>query len=377
MYNFKDVYEYSKNFNVLYVEDDKFLLEETTELLEDFFKSITTAVDGQEGLEKYKSYKKQTNQYFDLIITDINMPRLDGGVMIEKIRAINEAQSIIVLSAYNESSRLLDLIHLGISNFVMKPIEAEQIFNILYKTCRNISNLKKEEEFLLSQSKLASMGEMLDSIAHQWLQPINTIQMQSNLLKIKNIQHNVNEEMIDKYIENQSAQIRHLTDTLQEFRGFFRPNFNLEISSLKQQVDSVLLLLQDSLLKCNIEIDVEVSDKQNIKIIVNEFKHVLINILNNSCDAFNEKNISQTDRKISFNSFENGDEVVLTISDNAGGMDKNIIDKIFNSNFTTKNDGTGMGLYISKQIMKKINGKLKVENINNGIKFSIILKKQN
>ena len=140
VYNFKDVYEYSKDFNVLYVEDDEFLLEETTELLEDFFKSITTAVDGQEGLEKYKNYKEQTNQYFDLVITDINMPRLDGGVMIEKIRAINEAQAIIVLSAYNESSRLLDLIHLGISNFVMKPIETEQIFNILYKNFFHSTN---------------------------------------------------------------------------------------------------------------------------------------------------------------------------------------------------------------------------------------------
>ncbi len=375
MYSFNDLYEYSKDFNVLYVEDEKFIREETEEMLENFFNSVTTAIDGQDGLEKYNSYKESTNHYFDLVITDINMPRLDGNGLINEIHKINESQAIIVISAYNDSSRLLDLIHLGIANFVMKPIELEQILTILYKTCRNVSNFKKEEEFLLSQSKLASMGEMIDSIAHQWLQPINTIKMQSNMLEIRKIENRINDEVIDEYIEEQSIQIRHLTDTLREFRSFFRPNFNTKVSTYKEQVDSVLILLKDSLIKCSVEVEMELEDEGKIEIIENEFKHILINIISNSCDAFRDRDIDVNNRIIKFKSLSEDDSIILKISDNAGGVDEEIIDKIFNSNFTTKKKGTGMGLYMSTQIIKKNNGQLSVENIDNGLSFSIKIKK--
>jgi len=136
MYDFKQIYEYSKDLTVLYVEDDKDLLEETCDLLEDFFASVTAAFDGQDGLEKYKEQK------FDLVITDINMPRMDGRALVKEIKQINKEQPIIIVSAYNESGRLVDLIQLGISNFVMKPIEMDQFLSMLYITCKNISNQK-------------------------------------------------------------------------------------------------------------------------------------------------------------------------------------------------------------------------------------------
>ena len=136
MYDFKEVYKYSKDLTVLYIEDDKDLLEATCDLLENFFASVTAAFDGQDGLEKYKKQK------FDLVITDINMPRMDGKRLAKEIRQINKEQPIIIISAYNESGRIVELIQLGISNFVMKPIEMDQFLYMLYTVCKNISNQK-------------------------------------------------------------------------------------------------------------------------------------------------------------------------------------------------------------------------------------------
>ena len=143
MCDFKDVHKHSKELNVLYVEDDKDLLEETEEFLEDFFKEVVTAFDGVDGIEKYRKHKKDTGNYFDLVITDINMPRADGITLIKEIKDANKEQPIIVLSAYNESGRVVDLIQAGISNFVMKPVSIEQFLPMLYTTCKNISNQKQ------------------------------------------------------------------------------------------------------------------------------------------------------------------------------------------------------------------------------------------
>ena len=114
--DFRKVLEYTEDLKVLYVEDDEDLLEETVEILEDYFLLLDTAVNGQEGLDKYNTYFEQNNSYYDLIITDINMPIMDGEELIREVGRINIEQVIIVISAYSESSRLVGLIQKGISS---------------------------------------------------------------------------------------------------------------------------------------------------------------------------------------------------------------------------------------------------------------------
>ena len=121
-----------KSMRILYVEDDEALQQELTLLLSDIFETITLASNGEEGLEAYKK-----NSY-DLVITDIRMPILDGVGMIEKIRHINPTQSIIVTSAHNEAEYLIKLIHLGVDSFITKPLSSVEIFETLYKSVRHI-----------------------------------------------------------------------------------------------------------------------------------------------------------------------------------------------------------------------------------------------
>ena len=158
--DFQKVFQYTKDLKVLYVEDNKDLLLETYDVLEDYFLSVDSAENGKIALQKYKTYAQENSFYYDLVITDINMPVMDGMELIKNIHAIHHDQSIIVFSAYNESSRLTDLIQEGITNFVMKPIAPLQLMSILYKTTKSIYNQK---ELIKHQKEIEELNENLDA----------------------------------------------------------------------------------------------------------------------------------------------------------------------------------------------------------------------
>lgn len=124
--------KHSKGLSVLYVEDDDSLRASTTELLKNFFNSIDAAEDGSVGLEKYKTKK------YDLVITDIRMPRMDGIKMSNEIRKINKSQTIIVISAHDESDYLITLLNIGVDKFVLKPIDLTMFLDVLESACKNL-----------------------------------------------------------------------------------------------------------------------------------------------------------------------------------------------------------------------------------------------
>lgn len=131
--------KYSKNINVLFVEDDENIRKETKELLEDIFqKEISVAVDGKDGFNKYMQYYQDNNRYYDLVITDIRMPNLDGIELTKLIYEENKEQPLIVLSAHNESEYLMELINLGISQFILKPIEFDNFVDVIFKITKDI-----------------------------------------------------------------------------------------------------------------------------------------------------------------------------------------------------------------------------------------------
>lgn len=125
----------SKDLNVLYVEDDKILRADTSEIFNHLFKRVDLAQNGEEGLKLYKSYFSDNKKYYDIVITDIQMPFLDGICMSKAIVKIHKEQKIVIMSAYDEKERLIELINLGIQGFLQKPIEFEQIINVMYNIC--------------------------------------------------------------------------------------------------------------------------------------------------------------------------------------------------------------------------------------------------
>lgn len=397
---FNKISNSSKDLRLLYVEDNLSTQKIMLEMLENFFETIDVASDGLEGYEK-----AMINRY-DLIITDINMPVMSGLEMIEKIKKVHKNINCLIFSAYSDTEYLVDSIKYRIDGYLIKPIHKEQFFETLYKIIekihlkqeneqykkqleeqniqldifsRSLQNrvdeqvnlIRQKDQLLLTKSKNEAMGEMIDAIAHQWSQPITSIRMMIELLEL-DIKNNMND--IDSYVKSFQKdalrQIDHLTETLVEFRNFFRPNIHPVSFSIKTMLNKVILLTKDEMIMNGIKINI-IGDELNFIGNVNEFKHIFINFLNNSKNAFNEKGI--TNREIDIRISQNKQYSVIEYEDNAGGIPEHIIKTLFKTNITTKKKGkgSGLGLFLCGQIATKNFVELKVENTIRGAKFSL------
>ena len=239
-----------------------------------------------------------------------------------------------------------------------------------------IEQKKKHERLLEQQSKMAAMGEMMDAVAHQWKQPLNALSMYSDLLKSDYDDGLVDKAYIESFSNDVQFQIEHMVNTLNEFRSFFRPNKDATYFGIKRSIVSVTLLVKDEFLRNNIDIIIDSDKEILIYAIENEFKHIILNLINNAKDAFNERNIQKRTIHIGFK--EDNEHVYLYVHDNAGGIPKDVIDNIFKPNVTTKEDGkgSGIGLYMSTQIAHKMDAKLTVENREGGARFLLTIHKK-
>ncbi len=195
MIDFNVVYNYSKNLNVLYIEDNIEVRESTSEILESYFSILDIATDGQEGLQKYKTYHNTNGYHYDIVISDIQMPNLNGIEMSKAILEINDDQMIIIFSAHNEPMYLFELINLGISSFLNKPIKINSLNKTIYRISRNISNKKSEIERLqYEKEEKAFLQSVMD--------------LQDNLIVITDGKHikSVNQTTLD-FFDSKSLDI--------------------------------------------------------------------------------------------------------------------------------------------------------------------------
>lgn len=148
--NIKDLLIFSQNLNVLFVEDNHDVKVQLFKLFNNFFPNIDEATDGEIALEKYNKFKENNNKYYDLVITDISMPKLDGIELSKSLIQKNPNQLILVISAHTESDKLLELLNIGIYKFIQKPIEYEVLVNTLSSV---ISKIKREKNYLELENK--------------------------------------------------------------------------------------------------------------------------------------------------------------------------------------------------------------------------------
>lgn len=241
------------------------------------------------------------------------------------------------------------------------------------KVEEELQKRKEQESLLIEQSRLAAIAEMIDAVAHQWKQPLNLISMRSYLLLNDAQKHRqVSLETVTDFYENISQQIQHMSETLDNFRSFFRPIEDEITFSVKSAVDSVLELIHDDLYKHSIETTLHLREDFTLTGNPNEFKHIILNLVSNAKDAFEQNAIMPRHITITID----GKAGSIEVEDNAGGIPPEVIEKIFDMHITTKKKqgGTGVGLYLSQQIALKHNGKLYVENTKNGAKFTFSLK---
>ena len=239
----------------------------------------------------------------------------------------------------------------------------------------------KKDRILSRQSKMASMGEMLENIAHQWRQPLSVISTGASGLKLQKEMNQLSDEMFEETLETIIKTSSYLSSTIDDFRYFFKPQKQKEEFNIKRTIEKSLDLLSSNFK--DIEI---VKNIQNLKIygFENELIQVFINIFNNAKDAFHG---SQENRKFIFiDMYKKHDDLVIKIKDNAGGIPEDIINKISEPYFTTKHksQGTGIGLYMCEEILRKhMNATLDIQNVQfehegilcKGAVFIIVMKK--
>ena len=235
-----------------------------------------------------------------------------------------------------------------------------------------VDELREKDRILMIQGHQAVMGELISNIAHHWRQPLNMLGLLAQELSITYKRGDFTKELFEGNVAKIMEIIRQMSQTIEDFRNFSRPDGEKVDFKVLQVIAKTLCLLEGSFKAQGIRMELEQEGDPVINGHPNEYSQVLLNILLNARDAFLARKVASPSIVIRV-FYENGRPVV-TVTDNAGGIAPEIIDKIFEPYFTTKGpeQGTGIGLFMSKTIIEKnMNGVLSARNTGSGAQFRI------
>jgi signal transduction histidine kinase len=251
--------------------------------------------------------------------------------------------------------------------------QVEEFNKILEERLREEAAISREKDaFVLQQSRQAVMGEMMGNIAHQWRQPLNVISLLVQDLNESYTYGDFTREYLDNTINKIMDAIQHMSRTIEDFSDFLKPEKKKVLFSVRQSVEKTLSILEPALKHKKITFEIDIPQDISVMGYPNEYAHVLINIIINAKDIFLKRHVKEP--RIAIRAFSEADRNILTVTDNAGGISKAMLDRIFEPYFTTrdKESGIGIGLYLSKTMIEKnMGGRLTVRNVENGAEFRI------
>ena len=254
----------------------------------------------------------------------------------------------------------------------------EKIYNIKLQdeVDKQLEKRLENEYLLMQQSKLATMGEMIGHIAHQWRQPLAQLGGIFMNLDAAYAHEDLSPDYLEKRVEKGNELIKYMSQTIDDFRHFFEPNEVEKHFNVEEYIQSAINIIEASLTYSHIELKViNLAEPVFVKGYASEFSQVILNLLDNAKDVLIEREIKEPKIVIETKLINN--TIRISIKDNAGGIDESIIDKIFDIYFSTKRTkgGSGLGLYMSKLIIeRKQLGELTVSNVGDGAVFCIVLK---
>ena len=352
-----------------------------------FYKIMVIDDRGNIKISTFNSYNlKNIYDLFNFSLTD-RILKTDDGFVSDDIYVKNFSEKIklvfiqnkSVISKTNAASQKLAAIMLAISILVAIPLgiffskPLYRFYEELDKRVKEeIEKRRQKEQMLMHQSKLAALGEMLGNIAHQWRHPLTRLSLLIQNLEMIFKMGKLDKEKFEKFKENALTQINYMSDTIDDFTNFFKKDTQKVEFYPSEIIKDALKLIEGRLKQNSVYVCLDVKEKKSILGYKTEFSQVVLNIINNAIDALKERNIK--DKKI----WIRVDGKKIEIEDNAGGIPKEIMDKIFEPYFTTKfqSQGTGIGLYMSRVIITQhFNGRLYTYNSKNGAVFVIDLLK--
>ena len=290
--------------------------------------------------------------------------KADENVVKEVQLLSKEFNSMIEVKEKNEQV-ILEL-NQNLENIVLERTKELNLLNenLEKRIKEEVEKNREKDVFIQQQARLAALGEMIGNIAHQWRQPLSVITTSVSALSLKEEFGILEANDIKQTNEIVKKMALFLNNTIENFRNFFQKDQPKKIFIISTMITNTIDIIKASYDNHFIELNTELNEKIEYFGSENLLAQVLLNILSNSKDALIEKQIES--KKVTLKMFQDEDNLKITIKDNAGGIDENNIEKIFDPYFSTKHksQGTGLGLYMSTQIIKKhFNGSLSVSNI--------------
>lgn len=375
----------SRKFTVLYVEDQMDIQEEFAELLSLYLDQVIVASNGREGLDKYRESLP------DLIITDIQMPEMTGLEMIARIRENDTQTPVIVTTAFNENNYLIDAIELGVEHYLLKPVMLDPLNEKLRKVTDSLmqrrefdayqfyleERVKEEvtareakEAMLLTQNRNAEIGQMVSIIAHQWKQPLHYLNFLIDNIGFEFSQNTLTQDAMDTFVKKGTQRVDFLTETMDTFLRFYKSTTKRKTFMVHHPIEDIIFFLTPPFKSLGIALDVQLEEDFALQGIENEFQQIVLNLLNNAKEAF--EGLRKEEAKVRIKVAQKEGMGLVEVSDNAGGIPENIIENIFDMEYTTKADGSGIGLYLVKKIItQRFQGVISVKNSPEGACFSM------
>lgn len=378
--------------NVLVVDDNENNRYTLKSLLEEHSDGIIVHLSssGEDALRKVLSND------IDIILLDIQMPVMDGfevATLIQKNPKTRDIPIIFLTAVFKKEEFVNRGYEVGAVDYMTKPIEDFQLLNKidlyvkLYTQKKELKNINKnleekikegvaklreKDKILIQQSKMASMGEMIGIIAHQWKQPLNTMGLVVQNLELAAEGGSINQEFIQKTVFKLTKQLDYMNQTIDDFRSFFDPKKQKSKIYLKKCVEDSLNILASQIDGNNIKVEI-FGDCVEIDGYENELKQVFLSIISNAKDALVESDM--IDKKIQIQISKDDKNSIVSICNNAGAIPQEIMQNIFKPYFTTKGKkGTGLGLYMSKMIIcDSMHGDIFAENHENEVCFKVVL----
>lgn len=378
------------------------------------------ARNGKEAIEKVQSAHP-----IDMVLTDINMPEMDGLTLLNKLREIDGTLKAVVISAYGDMKNIRTAMNSGAFDFITKPINFEDLAITINKTLKDVKEvretLKRLQEAqlqLIQHEKMATLGQLVAGVAHEMNNPLSCIAGYSELSAegVKNLIHHLRlyqEKFpnpgraikqdaqkikleyfltrLPKMLSVMSESTDRLVHISNSLRTFSRGDTDAKVSvNIHEGIDSTLMILQHRLKGNNKHPDIEVvkeyGDIPPVKCYLGQLNQVFMNILANAIDACEESNQELTFEEIQANPnviaiktevSEDKQKVIIKIKDNGTGMSSDIKSRVFDQLFTTKpvGQGTGLGLSISRQIVEETHGGSLTFNsvLGQGTEFAIAI----
>ena len=239
------------------------------------------------------------------------------------------------------------------------------------RVAQEVEKNMHQERMLIHQSRMAAMGEMLGNIAHQWKQPLNSLNILFFNIKDAFEFNELNQAYIDQAVADGKRLVEKMSTTVTDFRNFFRPDKEIKAFSAMDQIRQAIVLVQANFDKNDISIHIDAPQDLTLTGFPNEYSHVLLNLFSNAYDAILAHYHPLSGRVVDIVLSEKDGQGCVAVRDTGGGIPEEILDRIFDPYFTTKEKGSGIGLYMSKMIISRMNGSITAKNIEGGTEFSL------